>query len=59
MKKKMKLTDLLVFLFCAIGCAVIVYFGICYIDILCHNLDPNGYDYPSWNKLATAIENTR
>lgn len=57
--KNVKFTDIFVCVLCTIGCIAIVYFGICYFNILCHNLDPNGYDYPSWNILANAIEETR
>ena len=53
---KKKLEDLLVRLFVIAGCIVLTYFGVCYFDIVTHNLDPDGHHYPEWNILAQSIE---
>ena len=51
-----KIWDMIVFIISVLACVAIVYFGICYFNILSHNLEPDGYTYPSWNILAIAIE---
>lgn len=56
MKKLKKIGDILVFLFCMVASLVLLYFGVCYFNIMAHNLDPNGYVYPEWNLLAQSIE---
>ena len=52
-----KLTDTFVFLFCMTSLVAMMYLGICYLNIVGTNLNTDGCEYPSWNILATTIEN--